>query len=91
MIESVARLVERHLVLVVTMEDTEIAAMQASDPASVSDIAVAVTADLLARQRALVLQRLRAHGVDVLEAPHNQIGYRLIDRYLAIRNSEAIG
>ena len=91
MIESVARLVERHLVLVVTMEDTEIAAMQATDPASVSDIAVAVTADLLARQRALVLQRLRANGVDVLEAPHNQIGYRLIDRYLEIKRKGAIG
>lgn len=91
MIESVGRLVERHLVLVVTMEDTEIAAMQATDPASVSDIAIAVTADLLARQRALVLQRLRAMGVDVLEAPYGQIGYRLIDRYLEIKRKGTIG
>ena len=91
MIESVGRLVERHLVLVVTMEDTEIAALQATDPHSVADIAVAVTADTLSRQRALVLQRLRAQGVDVLEAPHDQIGYRLIDRYLEIKRKGAIG
>lgn len=91
MIESVGRLVERHLVLVVTMEDTEIAALQAAEPDSLSDIAMAVTADSLARQRALVLQRLRALGVDVLEAPHDQIGYRLIDRYLEIKRKGAIG
>ena len=91
MIESVGRLVERHLVLVVTMEDTEIAALQAAEPDSLSDIAMAVTADSLARQRALVLQRLRALGVDVLEAPHEQIGYRLIDRYLEIKRKGAIG
>ena len=91
MVESVGRLVERHLVLVVTMEDAELAALQACDPASVGDIATAVTADTLARQRALVLQRLRQLGVDVIEAPHDQIGYRLIDRYLEIKRKGAIG
>ncbi|OZA92631.1 MAG: hypothetical protein B7X57_07600 [Erythrobacter sp. 34-65-8] len=91
MIESVGRLVERHLVLVVTMEDTELAQLQSAEPETVGDIAIAVTADTLARQRALVLQRLRALGVDVLEAPYQQIGYRLIDRYLEIKRKGAIG
>ncbi|MCL4672035.1 MAG: DUF58 domain-containing protein [Sphingomonadaceae bacterium] len=91
MVESVSRLVERHLVLVVTMEDTEIATMQAAEPDTIGNLAMAVTADTLARQRTLVLQRLRALGVDVLEAPHDQIGYRLIDRYLEIKRKGAIG
>jgi hypothetical protein len=30
-------------------------------------------------------------GIDVLEAPWEAIGPRLIDRYLSIRSSEAIG
>ena len=45
----------------------------------------------LLRQRALVLQRLRQMGVDIIEAPWDRIGYRLIDRYLEIKRSEAIG
>ncbi|MEO1222367.1 MAG: hypothetical protein AAFY42_13670 [Pseudomonadota bacterium] len=43
------------------------------------------------QQRRVVLQRLRQLGVDVIEAPYNRIGYELIDRYYAIKNSEAIG
>jgi hypothetical protein len=30
-------------------------------------------------------------GVDVIEAPWQQIGYDLIDRYFVIRQAEAIG
>ena len=52
---------------------------------------MAVTAETLARQRAVVLQRLRQLGVDVIEAPWERIGYRLIDRYLEIQRAGAIG
>ena len=38
-----------------------------------------------------MLQRLRRLGVDVIEAPHDAIGYRLIDRYLETKRAEAIG
>ena len=91
MLESIGRLVERHLVLVVTMEDTELAGLRSTEPATLADLAIAITADTLVRQRTLVLQRLRALGVDVLEAPYGQIGYRLIDRYLEIKRKGAIG
>ncbi|OCC25422.1 hypothetical protein MB02_01870 [Croceicoccus estronivorus] len=91
MIESVGRLVQRHVVLFVTMEDAELNAMAAGDPEDLGKLAIAVTADTLARQRALVLQRLRQLGVDVIEAPWDRIGYRLIDRYLDIKRAGAIG
>ncbi|WP_228766482.1 DUF58 domain-containing protein [Pelagerythrobacter aerophilus] len=91
MIESVGRLVDRHLVLFVTMEDEDLAAMSAAEPDSLDALATAVTADTLLRQRALVLQRLRQMGVDIIEAPWDRIGYRLIDRYLEIKRAEAIG
>lgn len=91
MIESVGRLVDKHLVLFVTLEDAELAGLQAAEPDSLGALAMAVTADTLARQRALVLQRLRRMGVDVIEAPWAQIGYRLIDRYLEIKRAESIG
>ena len=91
MVESVERLVRHHLVIFVTMEDAELSDMAEAEPATLRDLATAVAADGLARQRALVLQRLRRLGVDVIEAPWQAIGYRLIDRYLAAKQSEAVG
>lgn len=91
MIESVERLVRHHLVIFVTMEDAELAQLTDAEPARLRDLAAAVAADGLARQRALVLQRLRRLGVDVIEAPWQAIGYRLIDRYLAAKQAEAVG
>lgn len=91
MIESVGRLVQKHVVLFVTMEDVELDSMVAADPANLEKLAEAVSADTLVRQRALVLQRLRQLGVDVIEAPWDKIGYRLIDRYLDIKRAGSIG
>ena len=52
---------------------------------------MAVSADSLLRQRALVLGKLRQIGVDVIEAPWDRIGTRLIDAYLAIKRKGSIG
>ena len=91
MIESIGRLVSRHLVLFVTMHDEELETISTAAPGDVQTLAMAITADSLLRQRALVLGRLRQLGVDVIEAPHDQIGPRLIDAYLAIKGAGAIG
>ncbi|ASJ90255.1 DUF58 domain-containing protein [Porphyrobacter sp. CACIAM 03H1] len=91
MVESLGRLVNKHLVLFVTMTDSEVEDLIAAPPGDIATLARAVTAESLAQQRKLVLQRLRQRGIDVLEAPWASIGPRLIDRYLAIRASEAIG
>ncbi len=91
MVESLGRLVKKHLVLFVTMADSEVEELITAPPGDIATLARSVTADSLAQQRKLVLTRLRRLGIDVLEAPWESIGPRLIDRYLAIRNSEAIG
>ena len=91
MVESLGRLANKHLVLFVTMADAEIEAQIAAPPADIATLARAVTADSLAQQRKLVLQRLRRMGIDVIEAPWEKIGPQLIDRYFLIKNSEAIG
>jgi len=91
MVESVERLTRHHLVIFVTFTDTELGGLAAAEPETMSDIATAVASQSLAHQRAIVLQRLRQMGVDVIEAPHEAIGYRLIDRYLETKRSEAIG
>jgi len=91
MVESVGRLVQRHLVLFVTMEDTELAELADAEPETVDDVATAVAAGTLARQRAVVLQKLRQMNVDVIEAPWQSLTYSLIDRYLQIKRAESIG
>jgi len=90
MIESLGRLARRHAVIFVTLEDRELAAFTDAEPDSIDAIARAVTADSLARQRQLVLARLQRMGVDVIEAPHDRVGFAVIDRYLALRAQEAI-
>ena len=91
MVESIERLIRHHLVIFVTFEDSELAELTSAEPRTLRAVANAVTADALARQRALVLKRLRRLGVDVIEAPWQAIGYRLLDRYLATKRAEAIG
>jgi uncharacterized protein (DUF58 family) len=91
MVESLGRLANKHLVLFVTMADAELETIIAAPPADIATLARAVTADTLAQQRKLVLQRLRRMGIDVIEAPWDKIGPQLIDRYFLIKNSEMIG
>lgn len=91
MIESISRLVSKHLVLFVTIADSELENFITEEPGSISTLARSVTADTLLHQRQIVLQRLRRMGVDVIEAPYEHIGYELIDKYFLIKNSEAIG
>ncbi|EIZ79110.1 hypothetical protein WSK_2297 [Novosphingobium sp. Rr 2-17] len=91
MIESIGRLVSRHVVVFVTMADEELESFSAAAPDDMETLSMAVSADLLLRQRALVTRRLRQIGVDVVEAPWDRIGTRLLDAYLAIKRSGAIG
>lgn len=91
MVESISRLVSRHVVIFVTLADEELEALSTARPADIDTVAMAVSADGLLRQRALVLQRLRQLGVDVIEAPWDRIGTRLLDAYLAIKRKGAIG
>lgn len=91
MIETVRRLVDRHVVVFVVLSDAALAELAAAPIGTVRDAGMAVAAVALQRQRALVLQRLRHLGVRVIEAPYAAIGARLLDTYLAIKREGAIG
>ncbi len=91
MIESVSRLLARHLVLFVAFEDAELEELADAAPDDMQTLALAVTSGSLLRQRELVKLRLRQLGADVIEAPYHLVGTRLIDAYLAIKRSGAIG
>lgn len=91
MIESVGRLVERHVVLFVTLADEELETISAAPPEDMRALAMAVSADALLRERQRVIARLHQLGVDVIEARHDRVGTRLIDAYLRIKRAGRIG
>ncbi|MBU3992144.1 MAG: DUF58 domain-containing protein, partial [Alphaproteobacteria bacterium] len=91
MVESISRLIAHHVVLFVTLADEELETIAADAPQDMPRLAMAVTADTLLRQRQLVTARLHQLGVEVIEAPHDRIGTRLIDAYLRIKRAGRIG
>ncbi|MEM1131918.1 MAG: DUF58 domain-containing protein [Pseudomonadota bacterium] len=85
MLESVGRLVDRHLVLFVVMKDAVLEDIAEQAPADIDGVAESVTADALITEKQLVISRLQHMGVDVIEAPHEDIGTQLLNAYLRIK------
>ncbi|MFY8209571.1 MAG: DUF58 domain-containing protein, partial [Caulobacter sp.] len=90
MIEASARLLSRHLVLFVVMQDEELEAMVAADPAEPADITRAVVAAGLMREREVVIARLRRLGAHIVEAPAARIGPALINAYVDLMRRELL-
>ncbi len=90
MVDNLARLASRHVVLFVTLRDPDIDRTIDAPPRSLEDVTRSVIADDFARERLVVFERLRRLGVQCLEAPSERIGTELVDRYLAIKNKELI-
>ena len=85
MLRSVGRLLTRHVLLCVVLQDDELAALAAAEPLRADDATRAVIAGDLLRERRIVLTRLRRLGVEVLEAPWRELGPALAARYLDAR------
>ena len=90
MVENLAHLSTRHLVLLVALQDPELTATVTAEPQSLEIMARALVAAEFDHDRRVVFQRLRRLGVLCLEAPHQRIGAALIDRYLTIKQRELI-
>ena len=91
MVEMCSKLIQRHRVLFVVMRDEDLHTLAGGAIATAGDVARAVVAQGLIRQRALVLTRLRQIGVRVIETPWQTIGPRLLETYLAIKREGSIG
>jgi len=90
MVENVARLANRHLVLFVTLKDPQMDAIIDQNPHAFREVAESVAAEDMRRDRLVVLERLRRLGVQCLEAPHDRFGTDLLNRYLDIKRRELI-
>ncbi|WP_017670883.1 DUF58 domain-containing protein [Blastomonas sp. AAP53] len=85
MLESVGRLIDRHLLLFVAMEDEELLGIVDQPPDTSEKVAESVAAASLLAQRRLVITRLRHLGIEVIEGRHDEIGTRLMNAYLKIK------
>jgi uncharacterized protein (DUF58 family) len=90
MVENVGRLARKHLVLFVSLRDAELERMVDAEPRTPEDVSRAVIAGRLLSERALVLERLRRLGVQVVDAPLDRLGPGLLNGYLDVRRRELL-
>lgn len=90
MIESLGRLLRRHLVLFVVLRDEELESLTAAEPVEPEDVARAVVASRLLRERDLVLTRLRRMGAHIVEAPADRIGPDVLNAYLDLKRRDLL-
>lgn len=90
MLRMTGRLTERHVVLFMLMRDAELEDLADAVPETLDDVARAVTAGAMLRDRDLVIGRLKLLGVDVIETDHQSIGAALIARYLALKRMDRL-
>lgn len=90
MIDNLARLMKRHLVLLVVFRDEELETIAEREPATARQVTEAVVAGDLLLERSRVLARLARLGAEVLHAPAEQVGAALLNRYLDIKRQDLI-
>ena len=90
MIESLGRLLKRHLVLFVVMHDEELEGLTAAEPDSAEDVSRAVVAGTLLREREAVIARLRRMGAHIVDAPVGQVGPDVVNAYLDLKRRDLL-
>ncbi len=90
MLENVGRIARRHAVLFVTFQDDELEGLVRAEPRTPLDVTRAVVAESLLRERRIVITQLRRLGVEIIEAPVDQLGPALIARYLELKRKDRL-
>jgi len=85
LLESLHRMANRHAVIFVTLRDPLLPNIIDAKPDRFQDVAEAVVAHDLLRDRAVVLERLTRMGVHCLEVPPRGLAVGLVNRYLTIK------
>ena len=90
MLENVARLAQKHLVIFVTLQDPHLQKTAAQRPARLLDVTQAVVADSFLREREVVFEKLQRLGVHCLDVPPERIGMDLLEPLSPIKRRELI-
>ena len=90
MIDNIGYLAQRHLIIFAALSDTSLEQPFARRPDELEDVARAVVAYDLVRERRAVFAKLARLGVLCIEAPAERLGPALINRYLAVKARDLI-
>jgi len=90
MVENLARLARRQLVVFVALRDPVVQETALQRPGRPSELHRAVVAAGFVRERERVLVRLRRLGVQCIDAAPGTVTTRLVSRYLEIKQRELI-
>ncbi|PIE08571.1 MAG: DUF58 domain-containing protein [Rhodobacterales bacterium] len=90
MLENLAVLAKRHLIIFVTLRDPGLEARVNASPDDMDGVAELVAAAQALSERHLVLARLARMGVTVVDAEPGQLTARLVSTYLDIKARELI-
>ena len=81
-----ARLVPRHLPLIVTIGDSDLRAMVRSRPATAADVYSQSVAEDILRQREEALSRIHQLGGLALDVPAGRLSFELVNKYLDVKD-----
>lgn len=90
MMENIARLSRRHLILFVTFSNSTLEELQNNTVSSLADMGRAIVANTALRDRRIVLERLRRLGVDCIETTPEEFGTELLNSYMRLKRRDAI-
>jgi uncharacterized protein (DUF58 family) len=88
MIENVTRLARRHLVLFVAVKDPSLDTRALAAPHTLEALHEAVVATDFARERGVVLERLRRAGAFCIDTTPSEFSMALVNRYIEIKRRE---
>ena len=90
LVENITVLNRAHVIVFVALRDPGLEAIANSAPDGMTDVARAVSAAQMLRERRLVMERLQRLGVFVVDTLPEQATARLISTYLTIKSREII-
>jgi uncharacterized protein (DUF58 family) len=85
MVESLGRIADHHVVVLVTLRDRSLEHVLDTEPRSIETVAGAVIAEHFRRDRSVVLERLSRLGLHCLDVAPGGLSVALVNRYLEIK------
>ncbi|MDC7676598.1 DUF58 domain-containing protein [Asticcacaulis machinosus] len=90
MLEALNRLSKKHVIIFVAFRDEVLEDLAAKPPHTPGDVSRAIFAQRLLTQRETVHALLRRQGIEVLEAPTEQMATLIVTKYLALKQADRL-
>ena len=90
MVENMARLLKRHIVIFVAFRNSALDRLIERDARTPEEAAASLIGDGLMRERDLVLKRLIRMGVNVIDADPATLNMKVLNTYLILKARNAI-